>query len=397
MKKMLKCFITTLFAAALFTACTNSVDNSGSPEKKPKPKETPKERLDSPSISLSYMWNCDKEEIHANGLLDRESLALDNNIAVPWECDFFTWKRLGIGTKVEFITNDSDAELYYTLDGSEPTTKGKKYTGPFELPTISKLRIKAFNSKKNAESDIFSMDIAVPFGTEKIESPIIEEGIGNGLSGAFIIFEALEDLSGPDFTKQHYILKIDDGNRNNGDGISSIGALSFDTRLDANFYYELGDSVTFKNDYYESNGHWSGILWTKDIYQVPELTQDYYTPRPGKWYDTAYKAGYVYDAVSGEHINDGKAEVNYYLYKSTTGYEYAYPDGGSLPVECISEDTSSAKPVAKFFIKAIDGYYYDDVEKKFNHLPRYIYGFPQYNKENYLFQWYTDDYNKMPW
>jgi len=37
--------------------------------------------------------------------------------------------------KVSLSTNDEDDEIYYTLDGSEPTSASEKYTAPFDLPT----------------------------------------------------------------------------------------------------------------------------------------------------------------------------------------------------------------------------------------------------------------------
>lgn len=388
MKKILKCFITALFAAVLSTACTNAPEESETPEKKKTPVEKSNASIQITAIGQSYVTECNPETIHANGLLDRNILAAGN---VPWECDYYTWVKLGQGTQVDISCDDPEADIYYTLDGSTPTTNSNKYTGPFEIPTISKLRIKAFNSEANTVSIDTSLDITAPFGTSKVTSI----NIGNGKSETYVIFEALADKSGPDFSKQHYILKIDDGNRIGGDGIPANGALSFDSRLDPNFYEQLGENFNFNNDYCEATGRFRGTLWTKDIFKVDQLSQPSYTPRPGQWHDTIYKAGFLYQVTPDEHmIDEDKAETGYNIYQTASNC-YAYPseEYERCTAKYIREDTNQDPPVAYFSLIALAGYFYNESNGHFEKLPSDIRGFELYNKENYMFKWYTDDYS----
>ena len=389
MKKILKCFITALFAAAFLTACTNAPEESETPEKKKTPVEKSNASIQITAIGQSYVTECNPETIHANGLLDREHLA---NGDLPWECNYYTFVKLAQGTLVDISCNDEDADIYYTLDGSTPTPQSNKYTGPFEIQTICKLSIKAFNTDANTVSEVTSLDITAPFGTSKAD-PIT---IGDGKSETYVIFEALADKSGPDFTKQHYILKIDDGNTVDGDGIPANGALSFDSRLDPNFNEQLGENFNFNNDYCEATGRFRGTLWTKDIFKVDQLSQSYYTPRAGQWHDTIYKAGFLYQVKPGDHmiIDEDKAEMGYNIYQTANNC-YAYPseEYERCIAKFIREDTNQDPPVAYFSLIALAGYFYNESNGHFEKLPSDIRGFELYNKENYMFKWYTDDYS----
>jgi len=53
---------------------------------------------------------------------------------------------------VSIKSNSVDSEIYYSLDGSEPTIKSKRYTIPFDFPIASTIKAKAFY--RNLESKV---------------------------------------------------------------------------------------------------------------------------------------------------------------------------------------------------------------------------------------------------
>lgn len=62
-------------------------------------------------------------------------------------------------TRVSIIS-DNDAEIYYTTDGNTVSTSSKKYTGPFELISSSKVQAMAIKNGF-ANSDVIQMDVVV--------------------------------------------------------------------------------------------------------------------------------------------------------------------------------------------------------------------------------------------
>jgi hypothetical protein len=67
---------------------------------------------------------------------------------------------------VELASGTPDAQIYYTLDGSEPTQASDLYTGPVHLSTPTTLKAKAFKAgwapSQTAEGSFLSDDLPVP-------------------------------------------------------------------------------------------------------------------------------------------------------------------------------------------------------------------------------------------
>jgi hypothetical protein len=59
------------------------------------------------------------------------------------------------GTYVVLSSENEDAEIYYTTDGSDPTTASTNYTGPFQLP-IGVTTVKAIGVDGVCQSDVFT-------------------------------------------------------------------------------------------------------------------------------------------------------------------------------------------------------------------------------------------------
>ncbi|UTC75982.1 chitobiase/beta-hexosaminidase C-terminal domain-containing protein [Treponema sp. OMZ 792] len=219
------------------------------------------ENLSLPEITVSYKTAPSEVKTYCNELLE-----------AGWGCDIYRLDELGTGTIVSFSCADSDVSFYYTLDGTVPTKQSLKYTNPFEIITISEIRVKAF--KDNASSKVSSLKINTPYG--KTQSEFKTLFAGDGLAGIYIIYEALDDHSGPNFLKQHFILDLDDGNRLSGDGIPGEGIITFDSYNQNNFMDMIGTTDIFQNNIFESQGNWKGTLWTGDLYKIDCMSDNYH-------------------------------------------------------------------------------------------------------------------------
>ena len=219
------------------------------------------EILSLPTITVSYKITPSEGKTYCNELLE-----------AGWSCNIYRLDELGTGTIVSFSCADSDVSFYYTLDGTVPTKQSLKYTNPFEIKTISEIRVKAF--KDNASSKVSSRKINTPYG--KTQADIKRLYAGDGLAGIYIIYEALDDHSGPNFLKQHFILKLDDGNRNTGDGIPEEGIITFDSYNQNNFTNMIGTTDIFQNNIFESQGDWKGTLWTGIWYKIDCISDNYH-------------------------------------------------------------------------------------------------------------------------
>ena len=93
-------------------------------------------------------------------------------------------------------------------------------------------------------------------------------------------------------------------------------------------------------------------------------------------------------------IDEDKAEMGYNIYQTANNC-YAYPseEYERCIAKFIREDTNQDPPVAYFSLIALAGYFYNESNGHFEKLPSDIRGFELYNKENYMFKWYTDDYS----
>ena len=397
---MKKCILLLICSVCLaITACSNGSDSEslsvtspdtekttppqtgeGEQEEKTDPAEENETELATPEITLSYVTEPVKNKISANGLLEAAQ--------PPYRCNFYTYENLGSGTKVTISSSNANLEYFYTLDGTMPSTESTKYTEPFELKTECEIKVRAFSKKNNQLGDPVSLNVDAPFGTTKVDSFVA----GDGVSGVYLIFEALSDKSGPDFTKQHYIIEIEDGNVSYDDGIPATGVQSFDSTTENNFSTVLGN-FSLSNDCYESNGSWEGTLWTKDIYIINELKQGICTPsnEPDRWYDTKYPARFAVTVVYDEGITEPSAECT--QVPSGRVYnigEYTYCNAWTV---FISEDTEKTPPEAKFYVYALQGYYmYEDKAVSLSEELVDVY-FSKINEETGYWQWYTDEYS----
>lgn len=391
MKKITRFFIAMIIVSLSITACNNGNNSSEAVTPPETPADTPAVSTDEsaeislskPSISLSYVTEPIKNRVSCNGLLETPPDSNSN-----WECNFYTYEKLGYGTKVTITTSDSDVELYYTLDGTTPTTESPKYTDPFELKTFSQIRVKAFNLEENKVSKIASLDVNSPYGTSRIDKLIV----GDGVSGTYIIFEALEDKSGPDFTKQHYFLQIDDGDTTDGDGVRVIDIQSFDSYTEDNVISMLGSNAIFSKKHYESTGSWHGTLWTKDIFEVTELIQSNISAR--LWYDTRYLARYVVTSKYMENMeNANTAYATHVIAQAPSGKYYALLGLSYIHPVFKSEDNTKEPSEAEFYMTAYEGYYIND-EKQAVAIPEAGVYFSKINEETNYWQWNTNEYSE---
>lgn len=384
MKKSIKLLFSILVASFFITSCNNG-NNSITPSN---PVETPPEpsvetiSLSKPLITLSYITEPVKNWVSCNEILEETS-----DSKTSWDCDFYTFEKIGYGTKVTITTSDTDVELYYTLDGKDPTTESTKYTAPFELQTICKIRVKAFNQEEKTVSEITELNVESPYGTTSLNIPYM----GDGISGTYVICEALSDKSGPDFTKQHYFLQIDDNNINDGDGIPAKVIQSFDSYTERYVDTILGSNFSFDNDYYESEGSWTGTLWTKDVFEITELKQQDISAHI--LYDTIYLARYVYTAKYMENmVNQTSAELYYCIQTAPSGKCYAVQDVEKTFITFISEDITKAPSEADFYVTAYEGYFIDE-DRKAVLLTDDKMQFTKINKKTNYWQWTSTEYS----
>ena len=68
---------------------------------------------------------------------------------------------------------ESDCEIYYTWDGSDPTRQSAKYEGPIEIPEGNNiLYVRAVNTKNGLRSGVNRANfIYYPDGTMPQETP----------------------------------------------------------------------------------------------------------------------------------------------------------------------------------------------------------------------------------
>ncbi len=82
------------------------------------------------------------------------------------------------GKQISLKTTTSNANIYYTLDGSEPSLSSSVYTGPLEFKTVGDTTIKAFALKEgNIASNVTEYTVSVK-SLEKVQFDISEFEMG---------------------------------------------------------------------------------------------------------------------------------------------------------------------------------------------------------------------------
>jgi hypothetical protein len=76
--------------------------------------------------------------------------AEDNEVLMPMITQDIS--NMKPGSTIEFANNTVGADIYYTLDGSEPSTSSMKYTGPVQLEKSSVITLKAFKNDMQPSS-----------------------------------------------------------------------------------------------------------------------------------------------------------------------------------------------------------------------------------------------------
>ena len=206
LKKVFGLVISVLIFAGCKTESSGSTDNADF-----------KEVLKQPEITLGYVeepgepyWE------YCNGLLEE-----------GYACNATVNTHFGSGTKATVSINENNVDLYYTLDGTEPTLESNLYNVSIEIKRACILKVIAYDVPGRKKSKITSLDITGPYGRTKCENgrSIV---FGDGVCALYVFYESLSDNSGIDFTKQHYAVKLDDGNLSSGDGVPRNGILAID-------------------------------------------------------------------------------------------------------------------------------------------------------------------------
>lgn len=73
--------------------------------------------------------------------------------------------------EVIISAGDEDSELFYTLDGTEPTHKSTRYEAPFKMSNKGTVKAVAYDPTFNKTSPVSTLDLDIPFAAYKIISP----------------------------------------------------------------------------------------------------------------------------------------------------------------------------------------------------------------------------------
>ena len=118
--------------------------------------------------------------------LGLESFDLVNKPAV------YTSKYVGtvpVNTQIELASGLDGAEIYYTVDGSEPTTASKKYVEPITLTKTTTIKAIAVSNKTTSE--IFSFNYTIV----KADGIVIRDIQGNDHTSAYL-GASVKDITG---------------------------------------------------------------------------------------------------------------------------------------------------------------------------------------------------------
>lgn len=89
---------------------------------------------------------------------------------------------------VSLSCSDATATIYYTLDGSVPTTSSTAYSGPINIPTTTVLRARAFNGSNPPsfiESNTYFINSAHTIPVLSIYGDLVEDFINDVAPGSF--------------------------------------------------------------------------------------------------------------------------------------------------------------------------------------------------------------------
>lgn len=96
-----------------------------------------------------------------------ERLAVDNYLAARYGIEVGPEPEIEVGSHllspsdlITLTSPEAGVDLYYTLDGSDPTTSSTLYTGPFSLTASATLKVRAFRNA-NVYSPVVSQEVYV--------------------------------------------------------------------------------------------------------------------------------------------------------------------------------------------------------------------------------------------
>jgi alpha-L-fucosidase len=91
---------------------------------------------------------------------------------------------------VTIKAGDSDSEIYYTTDGTTPTTKSPKYEKPFKMDSKGVVKAIARDATFDKESPVATVELDIPFSAYTIVSPADEDANkmidGNGYTAYYL-------------------------------------------------------------------------------------------------------------------------------------------------------------------------------------------------------------------
>ncbi|MDD6080960.1 MAG: chitobiase/beta-hexosaminidase C-terminal domain-containing protein, partial [bacterium] len=76
-----------------------------------------------------------------------------------------------LSDQVSIVAGDKGAEVYYTTDGSEPTTASTRYTAPFDFPQKGVVKAIAYDPTFEKSSPVATKEFDIPASAYQILSP----------------------------------------------------------------------------------------------------------------------------------------------------------------------------------------------------------------------------------
>ena len=242
---------------------------------------------------------------------------------------------------VELSTATVDAEIKYTLDGSDPVSKGKVYTAPIEIAKTT--RIKAVACKSGfVNSEIADKTIIITIPEHEIETPVVRKlTIKNTVSADGVRFDAVLT---PNTSGVIYKWYIDGEYVGVGSYYKFSGSLGYHI-IEVQAYADGRSYSAYEiNNYYqvELNGQ-----WVKDT--------SYSNPDPSL-YDGVYKSNsnyHVPNSTSTMRIRVSGPGIFHIYVRSNAESTYDYVNVYTLDSTSVVKYSSRGNQNAS---KGIDGY-----------------------------------------